>query len=130
MSKQTGVIETEVQARERLAMVLQDLPDRFVMCRDMRHAWVVEKDFHVSLGHARAIQEITRVLVCMRCTTQRVEAYVPSLNWGLEKVYMHYVYPIGYMIHGVPWGSRPSYLVQAEQYRRTMMKVTAYQSQK
>jgi len=76
---------------------------------------------------ARTLQEIKRVLVCMRCATQRVEAYAPSVSWGLEKIRSGYVYPSTYQLKGVPRGNKPAWLVQAEQYRRTLEKVAVLQ---
>lgn len=110
------------EAVDRLAEELQHLPDNWVQCRDMRHAWDVVEDFHVTISKGSRIQEIKRVLVCARCETFRHETYNLTRS-GLEKVRQHYEYPEHYQIKGVPRGVKPQALVQAEQYRRVMEKV-------
>lgn len=101
-----------------LANALMELPDEWVMCRDMRHAWGVKENFHVTQGGKR-LQEIERVLICSRCETLRVETYNLTRS-GMEKVRQHYEYPDHYQIKGVPRGNKPQSMVQAEQYRRVM----------
>jgi len=107
-----------------LANGLARLPDNWVMCRDMRHAWSVEHDFWVepSQSVGRRTESIRRELVCMRCGTFRVEHYL-SGRYGLDKVSQSYVYPTDYQIPGVPRGVKPSSVVQQEQFRRAMEKV-------
>jgi hypothetical protein len=107
------------QAAADLANALMDLPDDWVMCRDMRHAWHVMEDFHVSKNRGHSIQELNRTLICMRCTTLRIEVY-HSGRFGLDKVRQHYTYPDNYQIKGVPRGVKPQSIVQNEQYRRAM----------
>lgn len=120
--------ESDDDARARLADALTRLPENWVMCRDVRHAWSVEADFHVSLQRGQAIQEIKRVLVCMRCGTKRHEVYVPTKYYGLDKIRSHYEYPVDYQIKGVPRGNKPQSLIQQESYRRTMLKIAALQT--
>lgn len=110
------------QAAADLANALMDLPDDWVMCRDMRHAWHVLEDFHVVTTQARHIQELGRTLICLRCNTLRVETYHAG-RFGLDKVRQHYTYPENYQIKGVPRGVKPQSIVQQEQYRRAMEKV-------
>lgn len=112
---------------EALAAKVQDLPDNWLMCRDIRHAWEVTEDFHVTKSKGSTVQEIRRVLTCPRCTAQRVERHHVT-KWGLEKVAQHYVYPEDengqkYQLHGVPRGVKPSFIIQGEQYRRVMEKL-------
>lgn len=111
--------DEDEQAAADLASALTQLPDNWVMCRDMRHAWDVNVDFHVTESQGSRIREIRRQLVCMRCETVRNEVYHHT-RWGLEKVSQSYGYPDDYQIHGVPRGVKPSWLIQEEQYRRTM----------
>lgn len=120
--------ESNEDARARLADALTMLPEAWVMCRDVRHAWVVEEDFHVIWLTGQSVQEIKRVLVCMRCSSKRHEIYAPSRAFGLEKIRMHYEYPENYQITGVPRGNKPQAMVQQEQYRRLMIKVSALQT--
>lgn len=114
------------KAAKRLAEALTELPDTWVMCRDMLHAWAVENDFHVTplvtVGR-KSIIHISRELVCMRCNTIRKERYHLSARGGLEKVGQSYDYPEHYQIPGVPRGVKPSHIVRQETYRRAMEKV-------
>lgn len=114
---------SDAQAAESLAEALQELPDKWLACRDMRHAWLVEEDFHVTVATGRRPQEIKRLLVCMRCAVEREETYHPVQGNGLERVHSHYRYPSGYQLKGVPRGNKPSWMVQQEQYRRSMTKM-------
>lgn len=114
--------ETDERAAADLADALQHLPEQWVMCRDMRHAWRVMNDFHVTKSDRRIAQEIRRELVCMRCETVRVEAYHQS-RFGLEKVAQGYRYPEHYQIKGVPRGVKPQSIVQQEQFRRAMERI-------
>lgn len=98
---------------------LRDLPEKWVSCRDMRHAWATLNDFHVTgKGHV----QIQRQLVCMRCETVRFEVYERTAT-GLDKVGQSYGYPDGYQIPGVPRGVKPQAIIQQEQYRRAMERV-------
>lgn len=112
---------------ESMVEQLKDLPDTWVLCRDVKHAWTVETDFHVTDYKGGDIHEIRRIMRCLRCGTDRHETYVPSKRWGLEKTTQHYAYPDGYQFHGTPRGVKPSWLIQGEQYRRAMERVAALQ---
>lgn len=114
---------TDQAAARDLAKGLTKLPDNWVMCRDMRHAWSIEHDFFVEPSQVvgRKIESIRRELVCMRCGTMRIERYTKG-KYGLDKVGQHYQYPDHYQIPGVPRGVKPQSIIQQEQYRRAMEK--------
>lgn len=114
---------SQAQAAKDLSSGLKKLPDNFVMCRDVRHAWMVESDFHVepSQVEGRKIQSLKRVLICGRCETRRHERYI-SAKYGLDKIGQWYENPEGYQIPGVPRGVKPSHIVQQEMYRRALEK--------
>lgn len=109
------------------AKALGKLPEKWLACRDMRHAWAILNNFHVpesqQEGGRKKVVIIFRDLVCMRCETVRHEEYHPLKSGFLDKVYQAYVYPEGYQIPGVPRGANPQSVVQAEQYRRAMQEV-------
>ena len=107
-----------------LANALQDLEDNWLMCRDMRHAWEIEVDFHVATQIGTKVKHLRRTLVCLRCGTERNERYIMTRS-GVEKETQSYSYPDGYQLEGIPRGVKPSSIVQAEQYRRAMEKVAA-----
>jgi len=114
--------QTDEKAATDLAHALMELPEEWVICRDMRHAWNVLNDFHVTKSDKRYSQEIRRELVCMRCATVRNETYHHG-RFGLEKVSQNYGYPEHYQIKGVPRGVKPQSIVQEEQYRRAMERI-------
>lgn len=114
------------QKADALANALMQLPENWLMCRDMRHAWTVMNDFHVTDRKGRLASEIRRDLRCLRCETVRREVYHQTAN-GLEKAHQMYGYPEHYQMKGVPRGNKPQALVQEEQFRRTMEKVAAAQ---
>lgn len=118
------------EAAALLAEQLKDLPDNFLMCRDMMHAWDIETNFHV---HERSrfgkpVTVIRRVLFCVRCATPegdrvtKVQDYIQR-KYGLEKITTYYRYQPGYALHDLPRGIKPSWIVQGEQYRRVMEAV-------
>jgi hypothetical protein len=104
---------------------LRRLEDNQLACRDMRHAWAVEEDYHAEPQQTagRKVVAIKRVLVCMRgCETRRVEHYVAA-RYGLDKISQHYTYLNNYTIPGVPRGVKPSVVIQQESYRRAMERI-------
>ena len=116
---------TDKDAVKTLQAGLKKLPEKWVMCRDMRHAWAVLNDFHVPAstpGQKAVTLQIQRELVCMRCETVRYESYERTRDGRLDKVAQGYGYPEGYQIPGVPRGVKPQQIIQAEQYRRAMEK--------
>lgn len=106
---------------DALASALMELPDNWVICRDMRHAWDIYNDFHVA-KNLQGVNEIRRELICMRCTSLRREIYYNTL-YGLEKAKQYYQYPDRYQMQGVPRGNKPSAIINAEQYRRAMERL-------
>lgn len=117
---------SDTAARKELENALTILPDRYIACRDVRHAWSVENDFHVyrqAQEKGRRTMHIARDLVCMRCGTLRHEVYIATKDRGLEKIAQSYDYPEKYAIPGVPRGVKPSAIIQQEAYRRAMEKV-------
>lgn len=121
MASRSTTTASDARAAKALSEGLQRLPDNWIMCRDMRHAWSVEENFHVepSQSVGRKLQAVRRVLVCMRCETRRVEHYLAG-RYGLDKDSQHYIYPADYQLPGVPRGVKPASIVQQEQYRRVM----------
>ena len=116
----------DAKAAKALAQALTTLPENWVMCRDMRHAWSVEVDFHVvpQTTEGKATHRVQRDLICMRCETIRHEYYIKG-RYGLDKDGQSYSYPHGYQFSamGIPRGVKPSSIIQQEQYRRAMEKV-------
>lgn len=110
----------DVQTAADLEAALRNLPDNYLMCRDLKHAWDVHFDFFVN----PKTKEVERKLRCIRCDMIRVEKYVQTSN-GLDKIRNIYGQPEGYGIHGVPRGVKPSSIVKGVQFERAMEKVAA-----
>lgn len=115
------------KASAALAAALVDLPDTWIQCRDMKHAWTVVQDFHVThrFHIGNKIQVIARVLECDRCQTQRHETYLHN-GVGLDKIGQHYAYEDGYQLKGIPRGNKPQSIVQNEQYRRALERAAKH----
>lgn len=111
----------EIKALDKFRDGLRDLPDNWVLCRDMRHAWEILNDFHV-VATPGGSSDIRRELVCVRCETVRRESFENNL-YGLNKTSVAYIYPEKYMIHGVPRAVPLQAAVRQEQYRRAMERI-------
>lgn len=113
-----------------LLEALTHLPDSYLMCRDVRHAWDVSTDYYVTASKGTRPTEIQRTLTCLRCGTLRVERYLPTRNAGLDKVGQTYRYPgarpdderprYQFTEKGITRGNKPSSLIQGEAYRRSL----------
>lgn len=98
----TGKNQTDLTGAEKTHLV----------CRDLMHAWQWTTDL---IPHRidRKVVEVTRVLACLRCETQREDTYrVPTF----ERLKSRYVYPDGYLIH--QGGHVPVSDVRREVYAR------------
>lgn len=115
------------RSADPFAKALAALPDKWVACRDMRHAWDVLNNFHLvpdfQVPGGKKINVFHRDLLCSRCGTVRREDYQALSTGALDKVNQDYVYPEGYQMRGVPRGANASAVIQFEQYRRAMAQV-------
>ena len=119
---------------------IQEMPDRFLQCRDIKHPWRIARDYHVvdasrevgvnsRLGHAVYVQ---RLLICTRCGMQRSDAYVIATNsryQSLERLNSSYSPPKGYTVKGVGHLSGRNDLVRGEVFRRVVGKLQQAQAQ-
>src|SRR3954462_9339240 len=81
---------------QKPAVVLEDISDKMLLCRDLRHPWDFVSDYTVAKikGSPRVI---LRHLRCPRCTTERLDTYsVPSF----ELIKSTTKYPKGYLLTG------------------------------
>ena len=119
-------IQSDVNTLEGL---MEDLPESFLMCRDLRHAWEVSRDFYVyDDPKSTRVLMIARELTCLRCQSERREVFAQR-RWGIEKIRNTYTYVDGYQLRGVPRGVKASAVVQDVQYRKAMKKVAEIQRQ-
>jgi hypothetical protein len=72
-------------ARQRLIRRLRKVPDAYLLCRDLLHAWVPVNDFDVSKDGLA----ISRELVCARCDTVRTDKFKWTTD-GIEKIRSSY----------------------------------------
>lgn len=73
---------------------LADLKEAALLCRDLKHAWEHAGAYVVRRWRGQP-REVSRVLYCPRCTTERHDYYhLPS--WVKERA--SYRYPEGYQL--------------------------------
>lgn len=115
--------EEREEQEQAVALALEDMPDQYLACRGMRHAWAVMNDFYIMAGDIGA-RFLRRDLTCTRdCGTIRHDTWllgrsrngVPTIT---QKLPAHYAYPADYQLHGVPRGVKSSTLVFQEELRR------------
>ena len=76
---------------------LRKLPDAYLACRDLRHAWE-ELGYFRERGSGRGGGPIIRKLRCLRCGTLRRDTLSNSYT---EKTTHYYGHPEGYRIEGM-----------------------------
>lgn len=113
---------TRDKAERMIAGALHQLPEEFLACRDLRHAWKVQDNFHDGNTEGTTM----RVLKCVSCETVRTDVYSvlkrPGMVPRMEKVSSAYTYPKGYQMRQ-PSGVRDlaiSQLVKYETFLRVL----------
>lgn len=86
---QTGMRFASVDAAQQVA---DDLPDTYLLCRELAHAWL---PFNANIDRHGIIERTVR---CSRCQTKRIMG-VNSRNG--EILSSRYEYPEGYTLRGV-----------------------------
>ena len=79
-------------AVEKARQSIDDIPDEFLLCRDLGHAWAPH-DVKIS----RKFGEIHRILQCRSCPTQRTQ--ILDMDGYAKR--SRYEYPEGYVLRGV-----------------------------
>jgi hypothetical protein len=100
-------------AARRLKRGLTGVPDNYLLCRDLLHAWDVVSDFHITDHNS-----IERTLQCSRCSTIRYDSFSTSQD-GLVKDRSRYSYPQDYQLKNVPRGVKPGVFVRGELFKRS-----------
>lgn len=114
------------EAQVRIAEGLKKLPEQYVECRGMLHAWEVLNDFRMTGQHGqRGPRFLRRDLQCMRgCGVVRHDTFLLRFHRGepliSEKLHSSYTYPDDYQIPGIPRGVKRHTIVYQEQFRRAM----------
>lgn len=96
-----------------------EVEDRFLVCRDLMHAWDVSEDFHEVVDNRRGQVFIAREVFCTRCDTVRSEKYSQDKD-GLVRIGTRYEYPEGYKLDYLPQGRKPASIVREELWRRVV----------
>lgn len=73
-------------ATENEPRTIDDIPEEFLLCRDLGHAW---RPHDVKIVGKGRHGEIHRILQCRSCPTQRVQV----LDMGGYRLRQKYVYP-------------------------------------
>ena len=107
--------------KSTLKTALKSLPDNFLDCRDMRHAWTVTQDYFLAEDDNRIIRE----LACTRCGTFRRDSFRATRDGRLVRFGTSYTYPDTYQLTGVAHGVKPQEVVRGEIYRRTLAHLMA-----
>lgn len=111
-------------ARSHLAQQLRELPDAFVACRDLQHAWDTATGFYMEDYVYAGVeqQRVVRRMTCVRCGTERTDRFKIVDN-GLVKTRSDYRYAEGYQFPAsekFPPGTKPLSVVRAESLRRSL----------
>lgn len=115
-------------AQERVAEGLRKLPEAYIECRGMLHAWRVLNDFRILNSTIEGGPRfLRRDLECIReCGVVRHDTFLLRFVKGepqiSEKVRSHYTYPQDYQMSDVPRGIKRQVVVYNEQFRRAMSK--------
>lgn len=98
---------------------IAEMGDATLACRDLMHAWSVDRPYYrVEVeGGVRGGFYVERLKGCLRCDTKRVELYRVFRD-RLELLRSHYVYPEGYLIHGLGNARDIRGRIRREQVRR------------
>lgn len=75
---------------------LGSLPDAYLSCRDLGHAW--EHDTDGKPVTEQGVVTFTRAMLCPRCATTRVETMHVFRDGSVVKAHVKYGYPMGYLL--------------------------------
>lgn len=117
------------QAEQLVAGDLSQLPDKYLNCRDLRHDWKVESNYHdagFTVEGAGVTQAVERIILCKTCGTRRTDVSVVVERANsvprMEKLSTAYKYPKGYLMKRgqIPRDLGVSQLVRYETLRRVL----------
>lgn len=113
------------EAQIRIAEGLKKLPEQYIECRGMLHAWEVLNDFRLTSANVPGPRFLRRDLRCMRgCGVVRHDTFLLRFQRGepiiSEKLHSHYSYPDDYQMPGIPRGVKRSTIIWQESFRRAM----------
>lgn len=97
----------------RFTAALQDLPDNFLQCRDIRHQWKVNGDYTPDKN------VISRSIICTRCQAERMDTYSAKT---FDKISTQYRYPANYQIKGNGIRGGGGSMVRREAFTRSQAR--------
>lgn len=112
-----------------LREAMTSVPDDFLVCRDLKHAWEVTEDFHEVTDNRDTHAFIGREVSCIRCDTVRSERYQLTKD-GLVRSGTSYLYPEGYKLEDLPRGIKPVSIVREELWRRVVERAAERRSRR
>lgn len=100
---------------------LKKLPQDYILCRDLRHIWKVDRDLHLE-GEISGRQRVERTMTCARCSTVKTEHYVLHTSMSgiqrLSSVGYHYAYPPEYAIPEMSRAEAPREILRAARFSK------------
>jgi hypothetical protein len=125
--------DARVNAEDTFGAALNNMPDNYLQCRDIKHPWVITRDYHLvdasrdedvfpRMGHNTYVR---RELRCERCGKKRVDAYLISYKDGwqvLVRLNSSYADPDGFSVKGIGHLSGTAEMVRGEIFRRVLTK--------
>lgn len=117
-----------------LQSLLQDIPDTFLECRDMRHWWTVTRGLHISESYDDG-DIVERHSECKRgCGTVKTERYMLRMDrWGVQRLEFDrtsYDYPEGYLMSAMAQADHAREILRYESMRREIERSKATRRKK
>lgn len=110
-------------AGANLRNALEEIPDSFLECRDLRHWWKKLTDLHI-VETTPDGDLVKRESMCERCLTVREDNYLlRSDRWGVQRLEVlgsSYKYPDGYLIPAMAQADHAREILRFEQMRRAL----------
>jgi hypothetical protein len=124
----------ELNPNVNLQVQLQDIPDEFLKCRDMRHWWKETRSLHITESSPEG-DVVERHSECKReCGTSKSEIYLLRVDrWGvqrLEFVRTSYDYPEGYLMPAMVQADHAREILRFESMRRSLATAKATRRKK
>jgi hypothetical protein len=110
---------------------IENMPDEYLQCRDVKHPWEVVRDYHlvdaereegIYPRHGHNVY-VRRLLRCPRCGKKRSDAFIVATKsrWqALERLGSTYEDPPGYGVAGIGHLPGTGDMIRGEAYRRVM----------
>lgn len=94
-------------------------PKRYIICRDIRHAWQPLGGFHYHVQYVEGASSVfvARDFQCIRCESQKKEIYLERKDGKLERYgTTKYDYSEEYKLPNKPVGVKPQEIIRQAAY--------------